>query len=190
MDMEPARLGREEFQAHVLAMERGMDLRVASIDERMTGLEGRIEARIVGLEGRIEARIVGLEERIEARIAGLEGRIAGLEGRIVARIAGLEGRVDARIAGLEGRIEAHMAASSERDRRIELIATSVAESAKEARSLKSNMWLAVLTVMLTVVATTFASYFASRQSNLAIVQAVQSSYQQGRVHAAPPGSLP
>jgi hypothetical protein len=161
MDMEPARLGREEFQAQVLAMERGMDLRVARIDERMTGLEGRIEARIAGLEGRIEARI-----------------------------AGLEGRIEARIVGLEGRIEAHMAASSERDRRIELLASSVAESAKEARSLKSNMWLAVLTVMLTVVATTVASYFASRQSNLAIVQAVQSSYQQGRLHAAPPGALP
>ena len=180
MEMDPARLGREEFQAHILAMEHGMDLRVASIDERMTGLEGRIEARIVGMEGRIEARIVGLEGRIDARLADLEGRIE-------ARIAGLEGRVEARVVDLEGRIETHMAASTERDRRIELLATSVAESANEARSLKSNMWLAVLTVMLTVLATTLASYFANRQSNLAIVQAVQSSYQQGRHHAAPPG---
>lgn len=96
--------------------------------------------------------------------------------------------MDLRIAGIEARIDAYMALSTERDRRIEMLAASAAESAKEARSLKSNMWLAGLSVMVTVVATTIASYFASQQSNIAIVQAVQSVYQQGQHSNASAGA--
>ena len=99
------------------------------------------------------------------------------------RVAAIEGRID----GIHARIDACMGVLAERDRRIELLAASAADSAKEARSLKSNMWFAGLSVMITVVATTVASYFASQQSSIAIVQAVQSVYQQGQHSAASAG---
>lgn len=102
-------------------------------------------------------------------------------------IEAVEARMDARVARLEGKIDAYMTEGRERDKRIELLARDAAESAREARSLKSNMWFAGLSVIVTVIATTIGSYYASQQSNIAIVEAVQSSFQQGHLSAPAAG---
>ncbi|VVE79354.1 hypothetical protein PSP31120_02191 [Pandoraea sputorum] len=102
-----------------------------------------------------------------------------------AKLETIEARMDGRVARIEGKIDAFIAQSAERDKRIELLAVSAAKSAEQAATLKSNMWLAALTVVLAVIGTVVAAYFATQSSNIGIAQAVTAAFQQGQNSAQP-----
>lgn len=104
-----------------------------------------------------------------------------------ARIETVEARMETRVERIEGRINAFLAHAEERekrleerDRRIESIAASAAKSAEQAVSLKTNMWLAALTVIIFVVGTVVAAYFATQSSNIGITQTTIAAFQQGQ----------
>lgn len=112
-----------------------------------------------------------------------------------ARIETVETRMDARIQRIEDRFDSFAREQSvrdverekrleERDKRIESIALSAADSAGKAANLKTNMWLAALTVIIFVVGTVVAAYFATQSSNIGITQTTIAAFQQGQ--ATPP----
>lgn len=104
-----------------------------------------------------------------------------------ARIETVEARMETRVERIEGRINAFLAQAEERerrleerDKRIETIAASAAKSAEQAVNLKTNMWLAALTVIIFVVGTVVAAYFATQSSNIGITQTTIAAFQQGQ----------
>lgn len=110
-----------------------------------------------------------------------------------AEIKAIEARTDSKVAEIRGDIKAlsaemrsYMAEGKERDKRLELIATSAEKAAESASSLKSHLWAASIAVVIAAVGTVVAAYFATQQSNIGITQSVISAFQQGQ-SSPPPG---
>lgn len=102
-----------------------------------------------------------------------------------AEIKAIEARIDSRFAELHGDFKAYMAEGRERDKRIELIATSAEKSAESASNLKNHLWAASVAVIIAAVGTVVAAYFATQQSNIGITQSVISAFQQGQTSPPP-----
>lgn len=103
-----------------------------------------------------------------------------------AEIKAIEARIDSKIADIRGDFKAYMAEGRERDKRLELIATSAEKAAASASNLKGHLWAACIAVIIAVLGTVVAAYFATQQSNIGITQSVISAFQQGQSSQPPP----
>lgn len=124
---------------------------------------------------------------------GVSGNNAGMTDQITrnefnAEIKAIEARIDSKIADIRGDFKAYMAEGRERDKRLELIATSAEKAAASASNLKGHLWAACIAVIIAVLGTVVAAYFATQQSNIGITQSVISAFQQGQSSPAHPAA--
>jgi len=153
---------RQEFDARIETIETRMDARVANIET----IEARMDARVANIENKIDQYIAFSAERDAER---------ALQDREKEASRNLRDREkEASRALLDQQREKRL---EERDRRLEKLAES-------AEGLKSTIWLAAVTTMVTVAlaffGTAISSFYATQSSNLAIVQATISAFQQGQ----------
>ncbi len=125
-------------------------------------------------------------EEFNARIEAIE---RGMDARVERLSGDLRAYTSARDAQLDGLIQR----MDERDKRFENIVASVAasgataaEAAKDASNLKTTVIGWGIGLILAALGASVALYFGIRQSNIGIVQVMQSSYQQGQQSTAPP----
>ena len=122
------------------------------------------------------------DARIEAIESGMDARVERLSGDLRAYTAARDAQLD----GLIQRME-------ERDKRFEVVVTSVAASgataakaAEDASNLKTTIIGWGVALILAALGASVALYFGIRQSNIGIVQVMQSSYQQGQQSGVQP----
>lgn len=118
---------------------------------------------------------------------------------INAKLETIEVRMDARVESVSAKIDGFLAAQSERDKRYELLAERVTkaaegaeEAAKQAATVKSNYWAAVIVQLLAVVAILVGGYFANQANVLGAMQTTMAAMQAGKdqpTSPAPPPNL-
>jgi hypothetical protein len=125
-----------------------------------------------------------------------------------AKLETIEARMDARVESVSSKIDAFLAtqsavqverdkAQAERDRRFEMLAeraTKAAEgaeeAAKQAATVKSNYWAAVIVQLLAVVAILVGAYYANQANVLGAMQTTMSAFQAGKAETYPPAATP
>lgn len=114
-----------------------------------------------------------------------------------AKLETIESKMDARVESVSAKIDGFLAAQSERDKRYELLAERVTkaaegaeEAAKQAATVKSNYWAAVIVQLLAVVAILVGGYFANQANVLGAMQTTMAAMQAGRDQSPPPSSPP
>lgn len=125
-----------------------------------------------------------------------------------AKLETIEARMDARVASVSSKIDAFLAtqsavqierdkAQAERDKRLEMLAeraTKAAEgaeeAAKQAATVKSNYWAAVIVQLVAVVAILVGAYYANQANVLGAMQTTMSAFQAGKAEASPPVPAP
>lgn len=125
-----------------------------------------------------------------------------------AKLETIEARMDARVESVSSKIDAFLAtqaavqverdkAQVERDKRFEMLAeraTKAAEgaeeAAKQAATVKSNYWAAVVVQLLAVVAILVGAYYANQANVLGAMQTTMSAFQSGKAEASPPAPAP
>ncbi|MCF7545296.1 hypothetical protein [Pseudomonas petrae] len=114
-----------------------------------------------------------------------------------AKIETLEVKMDARVESVSSKIDGFLAAQTERDKRYELLAERVTkaaegaeEAAKQAATVKSNYWAAVIVQLVAVVAILVGGYFANQANVLGAMQTTMAAMQAGKDQPASPASSP
>ena len=110
-----------------------------------------------------------------------------------AKLETIEVKMDARLESVSAKIDGFLAAQSERDKRYELLAERVTkaaegaeEAAKQAATVKSNYWAAVIVQLLAVVAILVGGYFANQANVLGAMQTTMAAMQIGKEQPPPP----
>jgi hypothetical protein len=114
-----------------------------------------------------------------------------------AKIETIEVKMDARVESVSSKIDGFLAAQSERDKRYDLLAERVTkaaegaeEAAKQAATVKSNYWAAVIVQLLAVVAILVGGYFANQANVLGAMQTTMAAMQAGKDQPSSPQSPP
>lgn len=114
-----------------------------------------------------------------------------------ARMETIEVKMDARVEAVSAKIDGFLAAQSERDKRYELLAERVTkaaegaeEAAKQAATVKSNYWAAVIVQLLAVVAILVGGYFANQANVLGAMQTTMAAMQAGKDQSLTPSAVP
>lgn len=132
-----------------------------------------------------------------------------------AKIETIEARMDSRVESVSSKIDAFLTmqaavqverdkalaerdkAQLERDKRYELLAERVTkaaegseEAAKQAATVKSNYWAAVIVQLLAVVAILVGAYYANQANVMGAMQTTMSAFQAGKAEASPPAPAP
>ncbi|WJI25016.1 hypothetical protein RHP47_04860 [Thermosynechococcus sp. QKsg1] len=89
------------MQASLQAIEKKLDIHIATSGERFQRLENKIDAVEAKLEQRINAVEAKLEQRINAVEAKLEQRISAVEAQLSQRISAVETQLGQRIDTVE-----------------------------------------------------------------------------------------
>ncbi|KPG98760.1 hypothetical protein AEQ67_13535 [Pseudomonas sp. RIT-PI-q] len=121
-----------------------------------------------------------------------------------AKLETIEVKMDARVESVSAKIEGFLSAQAERDKaqlerdkRFELLAERVTkaaegaeDAAKQAATVKSNYWAAVIVQLLAVVAILVGAYYANQANVLGAMQTTMSAFQAGKDEAplAPPAN--
>jgi len=110
-----------------------------------------------------------------------------------AKLETIEVKMDARVESVSSKIDGFLAAQMERDKRYELLAERVTkaaegaeEAAKQAATVKSNYWAAVIVQLLAVVAILVGGYFANQANVLGAMQTTMAAMQAGKDQSSPP----
>jgi hypothetical protein len=155
-------IARETFESRIETIETRMDARVASIankvDHYIAVWAERDASRALLDQKREESRAQLDREREESR-------------------AQLDREREESRALLDQERERRLV---ERDKRIEILAASAERSAQKAEGLKSTIWLAAIAIIVASVGSSVSSFYAIQSSNLALVQATLSIFQQGQ----------
>ena len=132
-----------------------------------------------------------------------------------AKLETIEARMDARVESVSSKIDAFLTtqaavqierdkaqaerdkAQLERDKRYELLAERVTkaaegseEAAKQAATVKSNYWAAVIVQLLAVVAILVGAYYANQANVFGAMQTTMSAFQAGKAEGTPPAPTP
>lgn len=121
-----------------------------------------------------------------------------------AKLETIEVKMDARVESVSSKIEGFLSAQTERDKaqlerdkRFELLAERVTkaaegaeDAAKQAATVKSNYWAAVIVQLLAVVAILVGAYYANQANVLGAMQTTMSAFQAGKEEASPPPAAP
>lgn len=114
-----------------------------------------------------------------------------------AKLETIEVKMDARLESVSAKIDGFLAAQSERDKRYELLAERVTkaaegaeEAAKQAATVKSNYWAAVIVQLLAVVAILVGGYFANQANVLGAMQTTMAAMQAAREQPASQPTAP
>jgi hypothetical protein len=121
-----------------------------------------------------------------------------------AKLETIEVKMDARVESVSAKIDAFLLAQTERDKaqlerdkRYELLADRVTkasegaeEAAKQAATVKSNYWAAVIVQLLAVVAILVGAYYANQANVFGAMQTTMSAFQAGKAEAVPPPTTP
>ncbi|NWB09003.1 hypothetical protein HX862_13910 [Pseudomonas sp. D5002] len=116
-----------------------------------------------------------------------------------AKLETIETKMDARVESVSAKIESFLASQAERDKaqlerdkRFELLAERVTkaaegaeDAAKQAATVKSNYWAAVIVQLLAVVAILVGAYYANQANVLGAMQTTMSAFQAGKAESAP-----
>ncbi|ARB31614.1 hypothetical protein HX787_10830 [Pseudomonas tolaasii] len=111
-----------------------------------------------------------------------------------AKLETIEVKMDARVESVSAKIESFLASQAERDKaqlerdkRFELLAERVTkaaegaeDAAKQAATVKSNYWAAVIVQLLAVVAILVGAYYANQANVLGAMQTTMSAFQAGK----------
>ncbi|WP_371360132.1 hypothetical protein [Pseudomonas sp. KT_2_4] len=114
-----------------------------------------------------------------------------------AKLETIEAKMDARVESVSAKIESFLASQAERDKaqlerdkRFELIAERVTkaaegaeDAAKQAATVKSNYWAAVIVQLLAVVAILVGAYYANQANVLGAMQTTMSAFQAGKAES-------
>ena len=115
-----------------------------------------------------------------------------------AKLETIEVKMDARVESVSSKIESFLASQAERDKaqlerdkRFELLAERVTkaaegaeDAAKQAATVKSNYWAAVIVQLLAVVAILVGAYYANQANVLGAMQTTMSAFQAGKSESA------
>lgn len=115
-----------------------------------------------------------------------------------AKLETIEVKMDARVESVSAKIESFLASQAERDKaqlerdkRFELLAERVTkaaegaeDAAKQAATVKSNYWAAVIVQLLAVVAILVGAYYANQANVLGAMQTTMSAFQAGKSESA------
>ena len=122
-----------------------------------------------------------------------------------ARIETIETRMDARIDGVRAEIREFLAIQSERDKtqverdkRYDLISQDMRkisrgaeEAARQASTVKANVWAATVVQLLGIVAIVAGAYYANQANMYVAIQTTLAAVQAGKdIHAPSPLALP
>ena len=122
-----------------------------------------------------------------------------------ARIETIETRMDARIDGVRAEIREFLAIQSERDKtqverdkRYDLISQEMRkisrgaeEAARQASTVKANVWAATVVQLLGIVAIVAGAYYANQANMYVAIQTTLAAVQAGKdIHAPSPLALP
>jgi hypothetical protein len=121
-----------------------------------------------------------------------------------AKLETIEVKMDARVESVSSKIDSFLASQAERDKaqierdkRFELLAERVTkaaegaeEAAKQAATVKSNYWAAVIVQLLAVVAILVGAYYANQANVLGAMQTTMSAFQAGKAEAVPTSGAP
>jgi ABC-type Fe3+-citrate transport system substrate-binding protein len=123
-----------------------------------------------------ESRLEVIEARMDARVASIEGQIKAFMGRADER----ERRLEERDKRQEERVRQHDKRMEQHDKRMEQLTRQIEHAVQRTSSLKSNIWLAALTVIIATVGTVMGAYHATQAANISITQTAISAFQQGQ----------
>jgi len=60
-----------------------VDAKLATVDEKMAGLEKTLDAKMAGVEKEVDAKMAGVEKEVDAKVAGVEkgvdAKVAGVK---------------------------------------------------------------------------------------------------------------
>lgn len=114
-----------------------------------------------------------------------------------AKLETIEVKMDARVEAVSAKIDGFLAAQFERDKRYDLLAERVTkaaegaeDAARQAATVKSNYWAAVVVQLLAVVAILVGGYFANQANVLGAMQTTMAAMQSGRDQTLPPAGAP
>jgi len=173
----------------------------------------RIDLRLLDAQMEQVSRAIAEKQRLEAllvrsdrspNLSNNKGMTEITREEFNAKLETIEVKMDARIESVSSKIEGFLSAQAERDKaqterdkRFELLAeraTKAAEgaeeAAKQAATVKSNYWAAVIVQLLAVVAILVGAYYANQANVLGAMQTTMSAFQAGKAEASPPAPAP
>ncbi|UIN53587.1 hypothetical protein [Pseudomonas kribbensis] len=174
------------------------------IDLRLLDVQMEQLSRAIAEKQRLESLLVRSDR--SSNVGNNEGMTEITREEFNAKLETIEARMDARVESVSSKIDAFLTtqsavqverdkAQAERDKRFELLAeraTKAAEgaeeAAKQAATVKSNYWAAVIVQLLAVVAILVGAYYANQANVFGAMQTTMSAFQAGKAEAPPPPS--
>ncbi|MDR7898060.1 hypothetical protein RHJ63_07025 [Thermosynechococcus sp. JY1334] len=126
------------MQASLQAIEKKLDIHIATSGERFQRLEDKIDAVEAKLEQRINAVEAKLEQRINAVEAKLEQRINAVEAKLEQRINAVEAQLSQRISAVETQL----------GQRIDTVETTLQQIVKRQDGTDARLWGFLVTLLV------------------------------------------
>lgn len=157
----------------------------------------QLDAALSAIEGRMEKHLDRIERETERRGAEIQRELdlrdVAFRSEQILRDRSMEDRLNGFLSAQAERDKAQL----ERDKRYEMMSERVIqaaegaeEAAKQAATVKSNYWAAVIVQLLAVVAILVGGYFANQANVLGAMQTTMAALQAGKEGAPAPPSPP
>lgn len=195
-----------ELQAKIIQAESSLDRDKLRRDT--DAAHDHNQAMNDNISGEMARRLEVLEERMDARIRDIQTSLtnagSAYQNELQLRDAHMRRELDLRGESFRAeqstkeklwdeRFAGFLNAQTERDKRYELLAERTVkaaegaeEAAKQAATVKSNYWAAVVVQLLAVVAILVGGYFANQANVLGAMQTTMAAMQAGKDQPSPP----
>ncbi|GAB7527932.1 hypothetical protein PS3A_03380 [Pseudomonas sp. 3A(2025)] len=152
------------------------DITREELSKTLSAIEERMDKRVERMEKDADRRASDARREMEMRDAALRNEQA-------LRERSLDDRLNGFLAAQAERDKAQL----ERDKRYEMLAERVTQAAegaedaaKQAATVKSNYWAAVIVQLLAVVAILVGAYFANQGNTLMVAQTTLAAFTSGQ----------
>ncbi|WP_460193206.1 hypothetical protein [Thermosynechococcus sp. FA-CM-4201] len=131
----------QSMQAAIQAMDKKLDIHIATSNEKFQRLEDKIDTVEAKLEQRINAVEAKLEQRINAVEAKLEQRINAVEAKLEQRINAVEAKLEQRINSIEVQL----------GQRIDTVESTLQDISKRQAGTDARLWGFLVTLLVATV---------------------------------------
>ncbi|WJI24710.1 apolipoprotein A1/A4/E family protein [Thermosynechococcus sp. B0] len=131
----------QSMQAAIQAMDKKLDIHIATSNEKFQRLEDKIDTVEAKLEQRINAVEAKLEQRINAVEAKLEQRINAVEAKLEQQMKAVEAKLEQRINSIEVQL----------GQRIDTVESTLQDISKRQAGTDARLWGFLVTLLVATV---------------------------------------
>lgn len=142
----------QSMQAAIQAMDKKLDIHIATSNEKFQRLEDKIDAVEAKLEQRINAVEAKLEQRINAVEAKLEQRINAVEAKLEQRINAVEAKLEQQMNAVEAKLEQRISVTEvQLGQGIDTVESTLQDISKRQAGTDARLWGFLVTLLVATV---------------------------------------